>query len=424
MKSAKAPTQPAHTSQSITDVPASGTYATASVIDASASATYASASTTHAATSGIYAAAWKTYATACAIGLTLSLHASSANGQVTRTVTCSSNLYAAGHSAPEAPVGGGAGIMPQLVPLPRGVGRELQFVNVNGTVSYCPSCGSNGPDGTDIGSTCIITAWRGISELRGSRIRGLTGVMLSNEEPVNPPPAPLIWNNSTIAQPVITAGTRQIIFIGDGRTGINQGNTQRFVVPTEATRLFLGFVDGFCGSGHGTYGDTSGQVQVTVNYTGCIWVMQEPDSRTFCPGKPIRLRVETLGDAPRTYAWRKNGQMIDAAMNPTASAAELVLPDASASDEAMYDVVISSECGSITSLAAVVTVSTCDCLDFNNNLVFPEDQDVIDFFNVLAGGDCSVPNICNDIDFNNNTVFPEDQDVMDFFNVLAGGTCP
>ncbi len=31
---------------------------------------------------------------------------------------------------------------------------------------------------------------------------------------------------------------------------------------------------------------------------------------------------------------------------------------------------------------------------------------------------------CDDIDFNNNGVFPEEQDVIDFFNVLAGGTCP
>jgi hypothetical protein len=65
-------------------------------------------------------------------------------------------------------------------------------------------------------------------------------------------------------------------------------------------------------------------------------------------------------------------------------------------------------------------VRTCDDIDFNNNTVFPEDADVIDFFNVLAGGECAT---CNDIDFNNNTVFPEDQDVIDFFNVLAGGTC-
>jgi molybdopterin converting factor small subunit len=68
-------------------------------------------------------------------------------------------------------------------------------------------------------------------------------------------------------------------------------------------------------------------------------------------------------------------------------------------------------------------VPTCDDIDFNNNDVFPEDQDVIDFFTVLAGGECS-SGACNDIDFNNNDVFPEDQDVIDFFTVLAGGDCP
>jgi len=39
---------------------------------------------------------------------------------------------------------------------------------------------------------------------------------------------------------------------------------------------------------------------------------------------------------------------------------------------------------------------------------------------VMAGGECST---CNDIDFNNNGVFPEDQDLLDFFHVLAGGEC-
>ncbi len=70
--------------------------------------------------------------------------------------------------------------------------------------------------------------------------------------------------------------------------------------------------------------------------------------------------------------------------------------------------------GNITPLAG------CDSIDFNNNGVFPEDQDVIDFFSVLSGAVCAT---CNDIDFNNNDVFPEDQDVIDFFNVLAGGEC-
>jgi hypothetical protein len=70
-----------------------------------------------------------------------------------------------------------------------------------------------------------------------------------------------------------------------------------------------------------------------------------------------------------------------------------------------------------------IDVLGCDTIDFNGNGVFPEDQDVIDFFNVLAGAACPT-GTCQDIDFNNNGVFPEDRDVTDFFNVLAGGQCP
>ncbi|MFN7315762.1 MAG: hypothetical protein ACK5ZG_02270 [Phycisphaerae bacterium] len=64
----------------------------------------------------------------------------------------------------------------------------------------------------------------------------------------------------------------------------------------------------------------------------------------------------------------------------------------------------------------------CDSIDFNRNDVFPEDQDVIDFFNVLSGAPCPYSEPC-DIDFNNNAAFPEDQDVIDFFTVLSGGLC-
>ena len=75
----------------------------------------------------------------------------------------------------------------------------------------------------------------------------------------------------------------------------------------------------------------------------------------------------------------------------------------------------------VANFLAELSLFGCDDIDFNNNGVFPEDQDVIDFFDVLAGGSCPA---CNDIDFNNNGVFPEDQDVVDFFNTLAGGACP
>jgi hypothetical protein len=73
-----------------------------------------------------------------------------------------------------------------------------------------------------------------------------------------------------------------------------------------------------------------------------------------------------------------------------------------------------------TAAVLLTPALVCDAIDFNRNGVFPEDQDVIDFFQVLAGGDCAT---CGDIDFNNNDVFPEDEDVVAFFRVLAGGTC-
>ncbi len=70
-----------------------------------------------------------------------------------------------------------------------------------------------------------------------------------------------------------------------------------------------------------------------------------------------------------------------------------------------------------------IFIPRCDSIDFNRNGVFPEDQDVIDFFSVLSGGACSTGPSCSDGDFNNNGMHPEDADVIDFLDVLAGGRC-
>jgi hypothetical protein len=65
----------------------------------------------------------------------------------------------------------------------------------------------------------------------------------------------------------------------------------------------------------------------------------------------------------------------------------------------------------------------CNSIDFNQNALFPEDQDLIDFLSVLAGGACSNDPNCDDIDFNNDGLFPSDDDLISFLRVLAGGTC-
>jgi hypothetical protein len=61
----------------------------------------------------------------------------------------------------------------------------------------------------------------------------------------------------------------------------------------------------------------------------------------------------------------------------------------------------------------------CDNTDFNNDGVYPSDEDYVAFFAALSGDVCAT---CNDIDFNNNGVFPEDQDIIGF--VSDGVVCP
>ncbi len=67
-------------------------------------------------------------------------------------------------------------------------------------------------------------------------------------------------------------------------------------------------------------------------------------------------------------------------------------------------------------------VVACDTIDFNNDTLFPADDDLVDFLSVLAGGNCST-GTCNDIDFNNDGLFPSDDDLIAFLRVLAGGNC-
>ncbi|HYF14293.1 MAG TPA: S8 family serine peptidase [Phycisphaerales bacterium] len=64
----------------------------------------------------------------------------------------------------------------------------------------------------------------------------------------------------------------------------------------------------------------------------------------------------------------------------------------------------------------------CDSIDFNNDGLFPDNQDLEDFLNVFGGGACSTGN-CNDIDFNNDGLFPDNQDLQAFFDVFGGGAC-
>ncbi len=139
----------------------------------------------------------------------------------------------------------------------------MQFSSA-GTIAYCP-CGSNGPDGI-AGSGIPTGLYMGIAgPIFPTRLRYVAGVFLDDNEPVDPPPASLSFSDGAFTE--ISPDLRQIFFMGDGLTDTGTGDPQTIHVPDGATRLFMGFMDSWDGTGlPGGYSDNTGSVSVTITF--------------------------------------------------------------------------------------------------------------------------------------------------------------
>jgi Immunoglobulin domain len=155
-------------------------------------------------------------------------------------------------------------------------------------------------------------------------------------------------------------------------------------------------------------------------------------NRNLCVGTNATFTVAADGPGTITYQWFYNNQQIVNGVQASgmfitgANTASMTITNVQPVLSGVLTCVATNGCGSVTTRNIQVATSPCTLpcgpIDFNGNSVYPEDQDVIDFFNVLAGAACPTNN-CYSIDFNGNNVFPEDQDVISFFRVLAGGNC-
>jgi hypothetical protein len=142
---------------------------------------------------------------------------------------------------------------PVLVPgLTLTPGSTLVFT-VTGSVDNSGFTPTLTPDG---GSTISTSANNGISGATWP-INALVGVFLDASQP-SLSAAPADANFSTTSFTTFSPLLKQAFFIGDGRTGTGSGAVQTFVVPTGATRLFLGTSDGF------GWANNTGSFSVTV----------------------------------------------------------------------------------------------------------------------------------------------------------------
>jgi hypothetical protein len=173
-------------------------------------------------------------------------------------VRASANIFGAGSETAPSPGGGGAGIVPPSWELPAGA-SAVSVTSVTGCVN--PVSGQapwNGPGGSSTGPT-DVQSFGGISGIvHRQNTMFLVGVFTTDRPPAEPAPERLDFTDAedfAELEPAIG----QTFFIGDGVA-------RRFLIPTGATRLFLGFADAFAFVGPtGWYGNNSGELQVVVS---------------------------------------------------------------------------------------------------------------------------------------------------------------
>jgi hypothetical protein len=185
--------------------------------------------------------------TLAAIGLGLAITNVNPVKAAQLTISGQSNIFGAGKTSAPAPGGGFGGQLPPVFNFAAGPGQVLTFSNISGIVNYSgasPATSTNGNgDGGYLSGTNILS-YGGISGIRSDNAFAfLVGVFLNDSEPTGTGPLALDFtNNTSFAE--LAPELNQTFFIGDGLTGSGLGNIQRFLVPDQATRLFLGFADG------------------------------------------------------------------------------------------------------------------------------------------------------------------------------------
>lgn len=135
-------------------------------------------------------------------------------------------------------------------------GAALTF-GVTGSVNNSPGPSGLGPDGGGFFGHSG-GAENGLSNVVAP-INSLMGVFLDDTQPdLTPAPSTLDFSTgSGLDFSSVSPTLKQVFFIGDGLTSSNVA--QQFIVPTGATRLFLGTMDGY-----GWY-NNDGSFAVTVN---------------------------------------------------------------------------------------------------------------------------------------------------------------
>lgn len=185
------------------------------------------------------------------------------NGKI--IVDAKANIYGANQTKPPAPSGGGGGILPPVIQLPRTEGQLLlRFPSITGQVKCTNAPFYNEADGGDfcLEHTLLQFEPSGLSSVNYQKTMFLVGVFTTDAQTkMTTAPLPTDFYSAN-QQMDFMPQLYQVFFIGNGRNYQNQ--LQTFRVPVGATRFFLGFADGNDKGQVGFYDDNQGQLEVEL----------------------------------------------------------------------------------------------------------------------------------------------------------------
>ncbi|MFO0830734.1 MAG: immunoglobulin domain-containing protein [Phycisphaerales bacterium] len=167
-------------------------------------------------------------------------------------------------------------------------------------------------------------------------------------------------------------------------------------------------------------------LDVRIGFSGPPVIVSQPHEQTQCAPTSAAFGVVARGNGSLSYQWMRDGLPLSNGATPWGSVISgaqgdhLMITGPTGADRGHYACSVTSPCGTTVSGAAYL--SACQCIDFNNDSLFPDTADIDDFLTVFSGGPCST-GACSDIDFNADGLFPDTADIDAFLSVFSGGLC-
>lgn len=232
-------------------------------------------------------------------------------------INATDDIYGAGRSASASD-----GLLPPVYSFAAGLGQALEVSDSGTWLEDSPfpsdtdgsrfACGGH--------SGVLIGATGGISSYTADFCSALVGVFLTDAAPSGTAPSGLCFDDSSDISGCtptdfasLSPAIGQVFFIGDGLTGDGTGSEQLFVVPSGATRLFLGEADSCNFNGPPScFFDNVGAIDAALKMTTIAPAPPAPDPADSPePGTLVSLggALVSVGLIERIGA-RKAGQVI------------------------------------------------------------------------------------------------------------------